>query len=41
MVMINKALATLLVMIWNYFTKRAVLRSSLLRRLAERKERRP
>ncbi len=26
MVMINKALATLIVMIWNYFTKRLILR---------------
>ena len=32
MYMVNKALATLLVMIWNYFTKRAVLKSSLMRR---------
>ena len=29
MVMINKALATLIVMIWNYFTKRLILRRSV------------
>ena len=29
MYMLNKALSTLLVMIWNYFTKRAILRGSL------------
>ena len=28
-VMINKALATLIVMIWNYFTKRLILRRSV------------
>lgn len=33
---LNKALATLLVMVWNYFTKRAILQSSLMRRLAEK-----
>lgn len=36
MYMLNKALATLLVMVWNYFTKRAILQSSALARLAER-----
>ena len=30
MYMVNKALATLLVMIWNYFTKRAILTKGLL-----------
>lgn len=29
MYMVNKALSTLLVMIWNYFTKRAILRGGL------------
>lgn len=29
MYMLNKALSTLLVMIWNYFTKRAILRGGL------------
>lgn len=33
MYMVNKALATLLVTIWNYFSKRAVLKSSLIERL--------
>ncbi len=32
MYMVNKALATLLVMIWNYFAKRAILKRHLLRR---------
>ena len=36
MYMLNKAIATLLVMIWNYFTKKAVLQSAVLRRLAQR-----
>ncbi len=35
MYMVNKVLATLLVMVWNYFTKRAVLRSDRLRRRTE------
>ena len=30
MYMVNKALSTLIVMIWNYFTKRAVLKSGWL-----------
>ena len=34
MYMLNKVLATLLVMIWNYFSKRAVLKSNLLRHVA-------
>lgn len=33
MYMLNKAIATLLVMVWNYFTKRAVLQSGLIARL--------
>lgn len=37
MYMLNKVIATLLVMIWNYFTKRAVLRSGLFARLTGRK----
>ena len=32
MYMVNKCLATLLVMIWNYFSKKAVLTGGLLRR---------
>ena len=32
MYMVNKALATLLVMIWNYFTKKAILESAFLTR---------
>jgi len=32
MYMVNKALSTLIVMIWNYFTKRAVLKSGWFRR---------
>lgn len=36
MYMLNKALATLLVMIWNYFTKKAVLQSRAMQRLAAR-----
>lgn len=34
MYMLNKAIATLLVMIWNFFTKRATLRSNWVQRLA-------
>lgn len=33
MYMINKALATLVVMVWNYFTKRAVMNSKWLSRI--------
>ena len=33
MYMINKVLATLLVMVWNYFTKRAMLQSDWLKKL--------
>ncbi|MDO4741469.1 MAG: GtrA family protein [Eubacteriales bacterium] len=36
MYMLNKALATLLVMVWNYFTKRAILRSAFVAELAQR-----
>ncbi len=32
MYMVNKVLATALVMVWNYFTKRAILKNGLLRR---------
>ncbi len=40
MYMLNKCLATLLVMVWNYFTKRAVLQSSLIARLTQKLQRR-
>lgn len=33
MYMLNKALATLLVMVWNYFTKRAILQADWLKKL--------
>ena len=33
MYMLNKVLSTLLVMVWNYFTKKAVLQSGLIQRL--------
>lgn len=33
MYMVNKAVATLLVMVWNYFTKRAMLQSDWFRKL--------
>ena len=33
MYMLNKVLSTLLVMVWNYFTKNAVLQSGLIQRL--------
>lgn len=33
MYMINKVLATLLVMVWNYFTKRAMLQTEWLKKL--------
>ena len=36
MYMLNKALSTLLVMVWNYFTKKAVLQSGLIQRLLGR-----
>ena len=36
MYMVNKCLATLLVMIWNFFTKKAVLTSGWVRRMTER-----
>lgn len=36
MYMLNKAIATLLVMVWNYFTKRAVLTSGFIARLSAR-----
>ena len=36
MYMLNKALSTLLVMVWNYFTKKAVLQSGLIQRLLRR-----
>lgn len=37
MYMLNKCIATLIVMIWNYFTKRAVLQSDFIARLTRRK----
>ena len=36
MYMLNKIIATGVVMVWNYFTKRAVLQSDLIARLAAR-----
>lgn len=36
MYMVNKALATLLVMVWNYFTKRAMLQSDWLRKMQKK-----
>ena len=36
MYMLNKVLATLLVMVWNYFTKRAVLQSRFLEKLTRK-----
>ena len=36
MYMLNKCLATLMVMVWNYFTKRAVLSSGAIRRLTDK-----
>ncbi len=36
MYMVNKALATLLVMIWNYFTKKAILTSEWTKKLSRR-----
>ncbi|MDO4483514.1 MAG: GtrA family protein [Clostridia bacterium] len=36
MYMLNKVLATILVMVWNYFTKRAVLSSGLMTTLIDR-----
>ena len=36
MYMVNKCLATALVMIWNYFTKKSILTSGIARRLTER-----
>ncbi len=36
MVHVNKAMATLLVMVWNYITKKAILQSSAMQRLADR-----
>ena len=32
MYMVNKALSTAIVMVWNYFTKRAILKNGLLKR---------
>lgn len=37
MYMVNKAAATVLVMIWNYFTKRAVLKSSIVQRMMRKR----
>ena len=36
MYMLNKVLATLLVMVWNYFTKRAVLQSPIVAQMTQR-----
>lgn len=36
MYMLNKVIATGVVMVWNYFTKRAVLQSNLITRLIKR-----
>lgn len=38
MYMVNKALATLLVMVWNYFTKRAMLQSDWLRKFQKKND---
>ena len=38
MYMVNKALSTLLVMIWNFFTKKAILRSGLIARIFRKKD---
>lgn len=38
MYMLNKALATLLVMVWNYFTKRAMLQSDWLRKFQKKND---
>ena len=35
MYMLNKVLATLIVMVWNYFTKRAMLQSAWLKKASE------
>ena len=39
MYMMNKILATMLVMIWNYFTKKAILQSDFLAKWMHRKDR--
>ena len=36
MVHVNKALSTLLVMVWNYITKKAILQSSAMQKLADK-----
>ena len=36
MYMLNKSLATLIVMVWNYLTKRAILQSAVIARLLDR-----
>ena len=36
MYMLNKVIATLIVMIWNYFSKRAVLQSAIMKRFIKR-----
>lgn len=36
MYMLNKSLATLIVMVWNYLTKRAILQSAVIARLIDR-----
>ena len=38
MYMVNKVLATLVVMVWNYFTKRAILQSDFVARLTRKKD---
>lgn len=40
MYMVNKMIATLLVMVWNYFTKRAVLQSEAVAKLTDKLTRR-
>ena len=36
MYMLNKSLATLIVMVWNYLTKRAILQSEAMAKLVDR-----
>ena len=39
MYMVSKAMATLIAMVWNYFTKRAVLQSEFIRKLTQKADR--
>ena len=40
MYMLNKCLATFIVMVWNFFTKKAVLTSDRIRKITEQKKKR-